>query len=66
MEIEKGFFAHPNVGAAVFAANMENIISEFLNDVTLDKKLFITRNEMFGPELPETGTEGQIFFLLQE
>lgn len=38
MEIEKGFFAHPNVGAAVFAANMENIISEFLNDVTLDKK----------------------------
>lgn len=35
-------------------------------DVTLDKKLLITRNEMFGPELPETGVEGQIFFLLQE
>lgn len=35
-------------------------------DVTLDKKLIITRNEMFGPELPETGVEGQVFFLLQE
>lgn len=35
-------------------------------DVTLDQKLIITRNEMFGPELPETGVEGQIFFLLQE
>ena len=35
-------------------------------NVTLDKKLIITRNEMFGSELPETGTEGQIFFLLQE
>ena len=34
--------------------------------MTLDKKLFVTRNEMFGSELPETGTEGQIFFLLQE
>ena len=35
-------------------------------NMTLDKKLFVTRNEMFGSELPETGTEGQIFFLLQE
>lgn len=35
-------------------------------NVTLDKKLIITRNEMFGSTLPETGTEGQIFFLLQE
>ena len=35
-------------------------------NVTLDKKLIITRNEMFGPTLPESGVEGQVFFLLQE
>ena len=39
---------------------------QITGDVTLDKKLIITRNEMFGPELPENGTEGQVFFLLQE
>lgn len=30
MEISNGFFAHPNVGAAIFAANMETIMDEFL------------------------------------
>lgn len=39
---------------------------EITGDVTLDKKLIVTRNEMFGPKLPETGVEGQVFFLLQE
>lgn len=38
MEIEKGFFAHPNVGAAVFAANMEQILSQFLREIEIDKK----------------------------
>ena len=29
LEISNGFFAHPNVGAAVFAANMDKIMSQF-------------------------------------
>lgn len=50
--------------------NLDQLFSiyggKITGDVTLDKKLIITRNKMFGPELPETGVEGEIFFLLQE
>lgn len=38
MEIEKGFFAHPNVGAAVFVANMENIVKDYIRQMDIDKK----------------------------
>lgn len=38
MKISEGFFAHPNVGAAVFAANMDKIMSQFLKLIELEKK----------------------------
>ncbi len=38
MDISEGFFAHPNVGAAVFAANMDNIMRQFLKLVELEQK----------------------------
>lgn len=36
LKISDGFFAHPNVGAAVFAANMDNIMEEFLAQIQID------------------------------
>lgn len=38
MKISEGFFAHPNVGAAVFAANMDKIMEKFLKIVELERK----------------------------
>ena len=38
LKISDGFFAHPNVGAAVFAANMESIMAEFLEDIRKDAR----------------------------
>ena len=38
MKIAEGFFAHPNVGAAVLAANIDNIMKEFLADIEQDQK----------------------------
>ena len=36
LEIATGFYAHPNVGAAVFAANMDTIMAEF-QQIILDE-----------------------------
>lgn len=38
MMVGKGFFAHPNVGAAVFASNLETILFEFLQQIEQDNK----------------------------
>lgn len=37
MQISDGFFAHPNVGAAVFAAEMDRIMEELINEINSDK-----------------------------
>ncbi len=39
MKISEGFFAHPNVGAAVFAANMEKIMEELLRRMESEKRM---------------------------
>lgn len=39
---------------------------EITGDVTLKKKLIVTRDQMYGTSLPTDGVEGQIFFLIQE
>lgn len=36
LKISNGFFAHPNVGAAVFAANMKEIMKKFLDQIRMD------------------------------
>ncbi len=36
LEISNGFFAHPNVGAAVFAAEMGRVMSEFLSLIRIE------------------------------
>ncbi len=38
MEISEGFFAHPNVGAAFFASNMESIMGDFVQLIKIDSK----------------------------
>lgn len=38
MKISDGFFARPNVGAAVFAANMDQILEDFLKQIHKDQK----------------------------
>lgn len=38
MKISDGFFARPNVGSAVFAANMDKILKDFLTYVRNDQK----------------------------
>lgn len=38
MKISEGFFAHPNVGAAFFAANIEKILDEFYDRIHNDQK----------------------------
>lgn len=38
MEISEGFFAHPNVGAAVLAANIDRIMKWLMDDIEKDKK----------------------------
>lgn len=37
MKIADGFFAHPNVGAAVLAANMENVLADFYSNIVQDQ-----------------------------
>lgn len=46
MEISDGFFAHPNVGAAVFAAEMDRIMEEMLKEIKTDKSL-IKKTKVF-------------------
>lgn len=38
MKVSDGFFAHPNVGAALFAANIEAIMERFLKIVTIAQR----------------------------
>ncbi len=38
MKISEGFFAHPNVGAALFAANMDSILEKFVKIVSIAQK----------------------------
>lgn len=44
----------------------KNTGGEIYGDVTLLDKLIITKDEMFGTELPAAGEEGQLFFLIEE
>lgn len=39
MQISDGFFAHPNVGAAVFAANMDKIMEALLHQICIEQGL---------------------------
>lgn len=52
MKISDGFFAHPNVGAALFAANMDAVMGDFLRIIqaerdTKDVKVFLV-GSLFG------------------
>lgn len=52
MKISDGFFAHPNVGAALFAANMDSVMGDFLRIIqaerdTKDVKVFLL-GSLFG------------------
>ena len=38
MKISDGFFDRPNVGSAVFAANMDKILERFLEKIVNDRK----------------------------
>lgn len=38
MKISEGFFARPNVGAALFAANMDRVMGKFLQFISSDQK----------------------------
>lgn len=37
MKISEGFFAHPNVGAALFAANMDAILEKFVKIISISQ-----------------------------
>lgn len=52
LEISNGFFAHPNVGAAVFAANMDSIMANFCDFI---------RTEMHGMKKVKIFLLGSIF-----
>lgn len=55
MKISDGFFAHPNVGAALFAANMDKIMTEFLSVIQLRQDLAVTKIFMIGSLFGGTG-----------
>lgn len=38
MKISEGFFAHPNVGAALFAANIDKIMDRFLKIISIEQR----------------------------
>lgn len=44
----------------------KNTGGEIYGDVTLLEKLILTENQMYGTELPATGEEGQLFFLIED
>lgn len=55
MKISDGFFAHPNVGAALFAASMDKIMAEFLHMIQLRQDLETTKIFMIGSLFGGTG-----------